>query len=128
MENTDTRVVRRNLRWHNAGGYKLSAYIGAYYPDRLWQQPDKSYVWVGGAKNDKYIFLSQVSGRWMITDCKSKVNDSIGCLRAVGGDEHSVPPVGLIWEVWDADHGMWSSDLWSEKGSVSMDGFVLELN
>ena len=116
------RVAHCTKEWHNAGGYKLSGYIGTYYPDTTASRP----LLIGGAKNNMYIFFEPESSKWMITDCKSKVNNSIGMLRTRNTFDDSAPPVATTWEAWNENDQRWYNQLWSEKGWVSMDGFHLD--
>jgi hypothetical protein len=127
MNNNNIRVAHCTKLWHQSGGYKLSQYIGSYFPDSESTRPDGSQVWIGGAKNNMYIFLCPNTQRWKITDSKDRLSRNIGLLRYSTPASSNLPPIGGSWQVWNEDMGKWSSELWSEKGYVSMDGFNIDL-
>jgi hypothetical protein len=51
--NNNIRVAHCTKLWHQSGGYKLSQYIGSYFPDSLSTRPDGSQVWIG-----QYVYFS----------------------------------------------------------------------
>jgi len=125
--NNNIRVAHCTKSWHQSGGYKLSQYIGTYSPDNLSTRSDGSQVWVGGAKGNMYIFLCPTTQRWKITDSKARLSRNIGLLRYSSQSNSTLPPTGGSWQWWNIASDRWSSELWSEKGYVSMDGFNIDL-
>jgi hypothetical protein len=119
------RIVYCTEYWHNNGGYKLSAYMGVYQPNTLYSEEYDCPVFTGGAKNDKYIFFCKKSERWVFTDCKTKIPESIGTIRSNRSSPLSTgPPENLQWQVYYEPASMWHSMLYSEKGWISMNGFM----
>lgn len=123
--NDNIRKADCSLEWHNDGGYKLSAYMGLYNEDPNMLSPSGNTVWVGGSKGNIYLYKARNTGRWIITGNRESIKQELGVLRTSIGYDGNEPPINASWECWNKDHGIWWTEVYSEKGWVSMDGFKL---